>query len=79
MEVRMVILKSLDEIKKIKESNQIIARLYHEVLPKYIKAGISTYELDMIIDDYMKSQGATAATKGYGAEYGNAYAVREVL
>jgi hypothetical protein len=27
----------------------------------------------------MKSQGATAATKGYGAEYGNAYAVREVL
>lgn len=69
----MVILKSLDEIKKIKESNQIIARLYHEVLPKYIKAGISTYELDMIIEDYMKSQGATAATKGYGAEYGNAY------
>ena len=69
----MVIIKSLDEIKKIKEANQIIARLYSDVLPKYIKAGISTWELDMIIDDYMRSQGATAATKGYGAEYGNPY------
>lgn len=69
----MVIIKSLDEIKKIKEANQIIARLYNDVLPKYIKAGISTWELDMIIDDYMRSQGATAATKGYGAEYGNPY------
>lgn len=69
----MVILKSLDEIKKIKEANQIIARLYHEVLPKYIKAGISTWELDVIIEDYLKSQGAFAATKGYGAEYGNPF------
>lgn len=69
----MVILKSLDEIKKIKEANQIIARLYHEVLPKYIKAGISTWDIDMIIDDYIKSQGAVAATKGYGIEYGNPY------
>lgn len=69
----MVILKSLDEIKKIKEANQIIARLYHEVLPKYIKAGISTLELDSIIEDYLKSQGSFAATKGYGAEYGNPF------
>ena len=69
----MVILKSLDEIKKIKESNQIIARLYHDILPKYIREGISTYEIDEIIDDYMKSQGAIAATKGYGMEYGNPY------
>lgn len=69
----MVIIKSLDEIKKIKEANQIIARLYQDVLPKYIKAGISTWDLDMIIEDYMKSQGATAATKGYGVEYGNPY------
>lgn len=69
----MIIIKSLDEIKKIKEANQIIARLYNDVLPKYIKAGISTWELDMIIDDYIRSQGAIAATKGYGAEYGNPY------
>ncbi len=69
----MIVLKSLDEIKKIKEANQIIARLYNDVLPKYIKAGISTLELDKIIEDYILSQGATAATKGYGAEYGNPY------
>ncbi len=69
----MIVLKSLDEIKKIKEANQIIARLYKDVLPKYIKAGISTLELDKIIEDYILSQGANPATKGYGAEYGNPY------
>ena len=69
----MIVLKTVEEIKKIKEANQIIARLYNEVLPKYIRAGVNTMELDLIIDDYLKSQGATAATKGYGAEYGNPF------
>ena len=39
----MIIYKTLDEIKKIKAANHIIAQLFEEVLPKYIKAGISTY------------------------------------
>lgn len=69
----MIVLKTVEEIKKIKEANQIIARLYNDILPKYIKAGVNTMELDLIIDDYLKSQGATAATKGYGAEYGNPF------
>jgi methionyl aminopeptidase len=69
----MIVLKTIEEIKKIKEANQIIARLYNDILPKYIKAGINTLEIDLIIDDYLKSQGANAATKGYGAEYGNPY------
>lgn len=69
----MVILKTLEEIKKIKEANQLIANLYENILPKYIKAGISTKELDLIIEDYLKSKGAIAETKGYGAEYGNPF------
>lgn len=62
----MVILKTLDEIKKIKAANQIIARLYTEVLPRYIKAGISTLELNKIIEDYIRTQGGEPATIGVG-------------
>ena len=49
----MIIYKTLDEIKKIKKANEIIARLFEDVLPKYVKAGISTYELDQIAEDYI--------------------------
>lgn len=34
-------------------------------MPKYIKPGISTYELDKISEDYIRSQGAIPGTKGY--------------
>jgi len=61
----MIIYKTLDEIKKIKKANEIIARLFEDVLPKHIKAGISTYELDQIAEDYIRSQGAIPGTKGY--------------
>ena len=61
----MIIYKTLEEIKKIKKANEIIARLLEEVLPKYIKEGISTYEIDQIAEDYIRSQGAIPGTKGY--------------
>lgn len=62
----MLIIKTLDEIKEIKKPSQIIAKLYEEVLPKYIKAGISTGELNNIIEDYLRSNGAEPATIGVG-------------
>lgn len=62
----MVVLKTLDEIKEIKKANEIIAKLYEEVLPKYIKAGVSTLELNNIIEDYIRTAGAIPATIGVG-------------
>ncbi|WP_064610203.1 type I methionyl aminopeptidase [Streptobacillus moniliformis] len=61
----MVKLKTLEDIKKIKKANEIIARLYEDIIPKYIKPGISTWEIDAICEDYIKSQGAIPGTKGY--------------
>ena len=61
----MIIYKTLDEIKKIKKANEIIARLFEDILPRYIRAGISTYELDQIAEDYIRSQGAIPGTKDY--------------
>ena len=64
-----MILKSLEEIREIEKANQIIARLYRDVLPPYIKAGISTKELDKIVDDYIRSQGAIPGCIGVQGMY----------
>lgn len=60
----MVIIKTREEIEKIKKPCQLIARLYKEYLPKYIKPGISTYELNKVIEDYLIENGAEPATIG---------------
>lgn len=64
-----MILKTLEEIKEIEKANQIIARLYRDILPSYIKAGISTKELDSIVDDYIRSQGAIPGCIGVQGLY----------
>lgn len=61
----MIKLKTLDDIKKIKKANEIIARIFSDVIPKYIKPGISTFEIDQICEEYILSQGGVCATKGY--------------
>lgn len=62
----MVIIKTLEEIKEIKKANQIIAKIFAEILPPHIKPGVSTLELNNIIEDYIRSQGAIPATIGVG-------------
>lgn len=66
----MATIKTLDQIKEIKKSNQIIARLYRDILPKYIKPGISTFEIDKIVDDHIRSQGAIPGCIGVPGPYG---------
>lgn len=62
----MITYKSLDDIKEIKKANQIAVKLFNDILPKYIKAGVSTLELNLIIEDYIRSQGGIPATIGVG-------------
>ncbi|MGL4391826.1 MAG: type I methionyl aminopeptidase [Fusobacteriaceae bacterium] len=66
----MIIIKTLEEIKEIKKANQIIAKLYVEVLPKFIKDGMSTLELNKIIEDFIRSCGAIPGTIGVRGPYG---------
>lgn len=66
----MALIKTLDQINEIKKSNQIIARLYRDILPKYIKPGVSTFEIDKIVDDYIRSQGAIPGCIGAPGPYG---------
>ncbi|MCI6153338.1 type I methionyl aminopeptidase [Fusobacterium perfoetens] len=65
-----VIIKTPEEIEGIKKANQIIARLYKEILPPHIKPGISTKEIDKIVDDYIRSQGAIPGCIGVPGPYG---------
>lgn len=66
----MRLIKTLDEIKGIKKANQIIAKIYEDIIPQYLKPGITTKEIDKIIDDYIRSCGARPACIGVPGPYG---------
>jgi methionyl aminopeptidase len=55
---------SKDEIPKMRAAGQLAGRTL-EMIAKYIKAGITTNEIDKIIYDYTLSHGAVPAPLGY--------------
>lgn len=60
----MIILKSKKELEIMQEAGRIVAGA-HEVIRKAIAPGITTAQLDKMAEDYILSQGATPAFKGY--------------
>jgi methionyl aminopeptidase len=60
----MIHLKSSKEIEIMRRANQIIAET-REVLRPMIKPGVSTYDLDRVADETIRSKGAKSAFKGY--------------
>jgi len=62
----MIFYKSLDEIRHMRKSGLIVAKVLDH-LSKHIKPGVSTFELETLAVDKMKSveKDAVAAFKGY--------------
>jgi methionyl aminopeptidase len=60
----MIILKSPEEIEKLTKSCQIVAETF-EYLRSKIKPGITTKEIDLLADTYIRERDAIAAFKGY--------------
>lgn len=60
----MVTIKSKKEIELMKEVCKVVAKVYQELEQK-IKPGMSTWELDQIAENKMRSLGAIPAEKGY--------------
>ncbi len=60
----MIRLKNKDEIKRIKESGEILAEMYRQIT-NLITAGITTYELDKFSKDFVEKRGARPAFLGY--------------
>ncbi len=61
----MIILKSRQEIEKMRVVNAMVAKVLN-MLKNEVKAGITTYELDRLAMEYSKELGAKPAFLGYG-------------
>nr|WP_312579050.1 type I methionyl aminopeptidase [Sedimentibacter sp.] len=60
----MIILKTRREIEIMKKAGRLVAQS-HELVRKNIKPGITTKELDQIVEEFLKSQNAIPTFKGY--------------
>ncbi|KAF0150865.1 MAG: methionine aminopeptidase type I [Ignavibacteria bacterium] len=60
----MILIKSKSEIDKIRESCKIVAETL-QLMKRYTKPGVTTLELDKIAEDYIRSNDASPAFKGY--------------
>ena len=60
----MVTIKSKKEIELMREACKVVA-LTHKAIEEAIKPGITTAELDEIVEQTMKKYGAISAEKGY--------------
>ncbi|MDD3383502.1 MAG: type I methionyl aminopeptidase [Bacilli bacterium] len=61
----MITLKSKDEIEKMRIAGRIVA-LAHQEVSKHIKEGVTTRQLDKIVEDVIRKNHATPSFKGYG-------------
>lgn len=62
----MIYLKSESEIKKMRESAQLVSRTLAEVA-RHIEPGVKTARLDRIAEEYISKHNARPAFKGYGS------------
>ncbi|MDA1000319.1 MAG: type I methionyl aminopeptidase [bacterium] len=60
----MIVLRSPEEIEKLRESNHIVALVMKE-LKKAVRPGVTTLELDALAERLLLERGATPAFKGY--------------
>ena len=61
----MITRRNEKEVELLRQAGKIVA-MTHEHLKPYIKAGISTKELDEMAEKFIRSQGAIPSFKGYG-------------
>lgn len=60
----MISIKAEREINILREAGRIVAES-HDLVKKLIKPGVSTFELDKAVEDFIRSKGALPAFKGY--------------
>ncbi len=60
----MIIIKTQREVEIMRKAGRIVAGA-HDLVKKHIKSGITTKELDEIVEEYIRSCNAIPAFKGY--------------
>ncbi|NLJ98201.1 MAG: type I methionyl aminopeptidase [Tissierellia bacterium] len=75
----MIIIKTEQEIEMMKEAGKLLASVHKEIA-KMIRPGISTYEIDQFVEEYLKKHNATAEQKGYmGYEYATCASINDEI
>jgi len=60
----MIILKSDEEVEKLRIANQIVAKALNKI-KNMVEEGITTLELDAVAEEVIRSEGAKPSFKGY--------------
>lgn len=60
----MIVLKSKREIEQMKKAGEILVGC-HKMIGKLIRPGITTFEIDQKVEEYLAEKGATPEQKGY--------------
>lgn len=75
----MIVLKSEREIAMMKKAGEILASVHKEVA-KMIRPGITTWEIEEFVDQYLRDHGATPEQKGYkGYEYATCASINDEI
>jgi methionyl aminopeptidase len=60
----MIIIKTEQEIEMMRKAGELLANVHKEIA-KIIRPGISTYEIDEFVEEYLRSHNASPEQKGY--------------
>lgn len=75
----MTIIKTKEQIALMKKAGQILASCHKEIAKK-IRPGVTTWEIDQFVEDYITKHGAIPEQKGYnGYQYATCASVNDVI
>jgi methionyl aminopeptidase len=75
----MIILKTPEEIVKMREAGKLLAACHREIA-QLICPGVTTWEIDQFVEQYLKANGAAPEQKGYrGYPYATCASVNDVI
>lgn len=75
----MIIIKTEEEIEKMKKAGEILANAHKEIA-KMIKPGVSTMDIDRFIEEYLKEHNAYPEQRGYqGYPYATCASVNDEI
>lgn len=75
----MDLIKTQEQIAAMHQAGKLLAACHREIA-KRIRPGVTTDEIDRLVEDYLKAHGASAAQKGYmGYPYATCASINDVI
>lgn len=75
----MIRIKTIEQIAKMREAGKVLAQCHQEI-GKLIKPGMTTWEIDQFVEEFLARRNAVPEQKGYqGYPYATCAAVNDVI